>query len=406
MRHLTLHEYRTEPGVELSVGERDALRSAVPSLSVTPSAGHDGRYDLTPGSEVGAVEIGSLAITIVPKITVSRTMFLISYALDPTSWKEGGFDLDEEESLLEAVVPGFVHQVRQALRRGVLQGYREEEASLMTVRGRLRIADQIHRRFGAFPPAEVTYDEFTEDIEENRLIKAALERLGRMRMRSATIGRSLKRFDAALEMVRLVSYDPRRLPDVRYTRLNKHYRPAVELARLILRASSFELRHGHIKTSAFLMDMNEVFENFMVVALREALEVSERSFVQGARGHPLYLDERRRVSLRPDISWWKGETCVFVGDIKYKEVLASGIIHSDLYQLLSYVIGCDLPGGLLIYGSGEGPTVHYVSRADRRLEVATVDLSTHPEAILQQVRSLANLIRSLRAKSTYQVPAV
>lgn len=126
-----------------------------------------------------------------------------------------------------------------------------------------------------------------------------------MRMRSTVARRSLGLFDTALERVRLENYDPRRLPEIHYTRLNEHYRPAVELAKLILRSASFELRHGRVRASAFLVNMNDVFEDFVVVALREALRVTERAFPQGARGRSLYLDEGRMVSLEPDISWWE-----------------------------------------------------------------------------------------------------
>jgi 5-methylcytosine-specific restriction enzyme subunit McrC len=399
MRRLTLYEYRTEPRVRLSTEERDALLGSVPSLTITPSVGLEGHYDLTPSSYVGALEAGSLSVTILPKIPVSRLMFLISYALDPTNWSSGGFDFDEEHSLLEAIIPGFVRQLQIAMRRGVLEGYRTEDASLMTVRGRLRIGEQLRKRFGAAPPAEVTYDEFTEDIEENRLIKAALFRLGGLRIRDEIVRRSLRRFDSALERVELVRYDPRSIPKVRYTRLNQHYRPAVELARLIVRSDSYELRHGAVRGTSFLMDMNRVFEDFVVVALREALRVSERAFPQGARGRRLFLDSDRRVSLEPDISWWEGGSCAFVGDIKYKALSKSGIDHSDLYQLLAYVIACHLPGGLLIYGSGEKAITHDIVRAGKRLEVVSLNLSDPPERILQSMEDLADVIKALRANT-------
>lgn len=107
-----------------------------------------------------------------------------------------------------------------------------------------------------------------------------------------------------LERVSLVGYDPQGLPDVSYTRLSERYRPAVELAKLVLRsAASFELGHGRVRASSFLVDMNRVFEDFVVVALREALGATEREFPQGAEGRRLFLDEARRVRLEPDLSW-------------------------------------------------------------------------------------------------------
>lgn len=399
MSRLTLREYQTEHRVRLSTQERDALIRSMPSLTMTPSVGMEGHYDLTPSSHVGAVEVGSLSVTVVPKIPVGRVMFLISYALDPANWSSGGFDFDEEHSLPEAIIPGFVRQLQRALRRGVLEGYRAEEASLTTVRGRLRIGDQLRKRFGAAPPAEVAYDEFTEDIEENRLIKAALNRLRGMRIRNRLLRHSLRRFDSALERVGLVRYDPRSIPEIRYTRLNEHYRPAVELARLILRSDSYELRHGAVRGTSFLVDMNRVFEDFVVVALREALGVSERSFPQGAKGRQLFLDSARKVSLEPDISWWEGGRCAFVGDVKYKVLSESGVVHSDLYQLLSYVIACDLPGGLLVYGSGGNVITHDIERAGKSLEVVSLNLSSPPEQIRRGMADLARRVRALRART-------
>lgn len=392
MRPLHLTEYLTEPAVLLTVEERDALRSF---LSVEPTPGATDHFDLTPGSTVGAVEVGSLSVEISPKLPISQVMFLISYALDPTAWRDTGFDFGEEESLVEAVVPGFVAQVGRAFRRGILQGYRTEEEALSTVRGRIRFDDQIRRRYGIAPPIEVRYDEFTEDIDINRLIKAAIGRLGRMRLRSGNSRSQLRAFDGALARVGTVDFHPDRLPEVAWSRLNEHYRPAVRLAKLILRSSAFELRGGEVRSSAFLVDMNRVFEDFVVTALREALGLSDRSFPQG--NSDLRLDRAGAVRLEPDISWWEGGRCVFVGDVKYKKVNVGGIRHPDLYQLLAYMVASDLPTGLLIYAAGEeAETVHEIVNVGRRLEVVTLDLAGSPEDVLGQIRDVADRIRMMR----------
>ena len=73
---------------------------------------------------------------------------------------------------------------RKAFSRGLLHGYQRREEALHTVRGRIRFNEQIRRRFGIPLPVEVRYDEFTDDILENRLVKAAAMWLGTMRLRS------------------------------------------------------------------------------------------------------------------------------------------------------------------------------------------------------------------------------
>lgn len=391
MRTLRLSEYRTEPSVPLSSDERDVLRS-VAGVTVEPARGTSGMFDVTPGSTVGALAVGSLSVVIRPKVPIDRVLFLLSYAVNPASWRSAGFDFAEDESLLEAVVPGFVRQVHAAIRPGLLQGYRTEDEALTTVRGRIRIGDQIRRHYGIAPPVEVRYDDFTEDIEVNRLIKAAVVRLSSLRIRSVAVSKSLHALNLALAPVSTVRYDGRALPEITWTRLNQRYRPAVELAKLILRATSFDLRHGDVRSSGFLVDMNSVFEDFAVVALREALGLDDRAFPQG--DGRLRLDDARSVTLRPDISWWERGRCRFVGDLKYKRVGERGVNHPDLYQLLSYLVAADLPAGMLIYAAGEAEeTVHDVVHLGRRIVVRTLDVRGTPDEILGQVRMLAEHIK-------------
>ena len=71
------------------------------------------------------------------------------------------------------------------------------------------------------------------------------------------------------------------------------------------------------------------------------------------------LDHEGRVSLRPDLTWWDGLECLFVGDAKYKNVTGARVPHADLYQLLSYVTALGLPGGLLVYAQGEAEPASY-----------------------------------------------
>ena len=141
------------------------------------------------------------------------------------------------------------------------------------MRGRIRFADQIRQRFGIPLPIEVRYDEFTEDITENRLVKAAVTRLGGMRLRSRQARRNLGWIAATLENVSPVEFGPRGVPNVTFDRLNEHYRGVVGLSRLILRHSAFESKRGGVRATGFLMDMNVLFQEFLTVALREALGV-------------------------------------------------------------------------------------------------------------------------------------
>lgn len=402
MEVLTLREHQTSPAVALTAEQRDILRRFA-GVTAIPTSGREGCYNLTPGSLVGALSLPGLAIQIQPKIEINRVLFLLSFALDPRSWKSTGFDFQVQNSLLEAVIPAFVYQVRSALRRGVLQGYRVEEQAIAGVRGRVRLDDQLRYRFGLAPPVEVRYDEFTEDIEPNRLILAAADRLERLRLRSGESRINLHWIRRSLERVSLLQYAPAEVPEILFDRLNEHYRGAVELARLILRGVTFDLGHGNVQAMSFLVDMNKVFEDFVWVALKEELALSPERFPRAARGKNLWLDRGRAIRLEPDLSWWEGASCLFIGDVKYKRIRVDGVKHPDLYQLLAYTVAAGLPSGLLVYAAGEGePVVHEVVELGRRLEVITLDLAREPEAILQQVAAVAQRVRDMRANAWRQ----
>jgi 5-methylcytosine-specific restriction enzyme subunit McrC len=143
--------------------------------------------------------------------------------------------------------------------------------------------------------------------------------------------------------------------------------------------------------AAFLIDMNVVFEDFVVIALREALGLTKGQFPQQARGKELYLDREQRLRLKPALSWWEGGRCIFVGDAKYKRTReTAGVQHPDAYQLLAYTTATGLPTGMLIYAAGEEPQQTYtISQAGKTLDVRTLNLNQEPDDVLADVRRLA-----------------
>jgi 5-methylcytosine-specific restriction enzyme subunit McrC len=395
LRHLRLTETRTSPAVALTATERDSLRHHL-AVQAIPTWGLEGHYDLTPSSTVGTAVIGDLQVTITPKIGVQRLMFLLSYCLDPDQWWQYPAAAGDDIDVFEAVVPAFTTLTRQALRRGLLQGYEQRAEELSTVRGRVDVTTQVHRRFGQMLPLAVTYDEFSEDILANRLLKAAHHALARLPLRNPTSRWELRQVATPLEPVPLTHIPTAPVPTVSYTRLNQRYRPAVELARLILASRSPELGPADHTTIAFRVDMNQVFEDFVVIALREQLGLDAVTFPQGCSDQSLHLDEAGRVRLRPDLSWWHRGQCRFVGDVKYKRVNIKGVLHPDLYQVLSYAAATALPTALLIYAAGEDqPWTHTVRHLGIRLHVRTLQLSGAPSEILSEISDLAELVRTL-----------
>ena len=393
MREISLTEYETSEHA-LSIVQRNALQGAPLSLTIELVVGREGAYKITPGSTVGAVEIGDLSVLIEPKIGIPQLLSLVCYTMSKLQMRREQFDYPREYALPDVLALALASAARRAFSRGLLHGYLKEEEALYTVRGRIRFDEQIRRRFGISVPVEVRYEDFTEDILANRLVKAAVYRLGRMRLRWREARRGLVRTAGMLDNVSLVEFPRKEVPEVRFDRLNEHYREVVALSRVVLRHSAYESGRGEVRASGFLMDMNDVFQEFITQALREALRVSDRVFLEKTVDS---LDAKNRIGLRPDLTWWDGPSCSFVGDAKYKKLTDKTVPNADLYQLLAYVTALDLPGGLLIYAQGEANEGTYrVRHSNKRLEVAALDLTGRLDEVLDRVRDLAERVKRLR----------
>lgn len=409
MRLIELREYSSH-STSLPLDRHQLRALADAHIEVSPSTEEGCTYTLTPSSFIGAVNLGDLAVVVRPKIPIDRVMFLIAYGMDLARWQPDPVSLTRDEDVLEAIAFAFAHHTREAIRRGLLQGYRRDEDALHTVRGRIRFGEQIRRRHSIPLPVEVAFDEFTEDIEENRLLKTAVHMLGHTFIRSRPTRRQVRRLRPAFTTVGLGSYRRGAVPQVRYTRLNEHYRHAVELARLIIESCSLQLFHGEVTGAAFMIDMNRVFERFLYVALGEALRLPESQWQSGAR---LNLDRDDSIRMHPDLSWWPSGPAgaaarpVFVGDAKYKRLDRQDIRHGDMYQMLAYCTAANLASGLLIYAAGEDdPRKYRIRHVDRTIEVASLNLGGTPEAILGEVRRLAGIVRRQVDVNAYHAESV
>ena len=161
--------------------------------------------------------------------------------------------------------------------------------------------------------------------------------------------------------------------------------------------------------SAFLIDMNVVFERFLRTALRDELGLPQREWPEGERERRLTLDKAGRIDLIPDLLWRSGRdgTPTFVGDAKYKRIEPVGFRHGDVYQMLAYCIASDLPSGLLIYSAEEHvPSSHQIRHVGKTIEIAALDLSGGPEAMLEEVKRISHIVHKHYARGAGSVPAL
>lgn len=392
-RVVELVEHAPAVGVALP----DALGRALAAgdiVEAAPDPYAPGRWSLRAGSKVGAVAVTapgageSLTVRVAPKVPIARLFFLLGHSLDPKGgWRDGDVEVAGHRDLLPALAHALERQVDRALRQGLLQGYHATEEASLVVRGRIREADQIRRRFGSTLPVEVAYDEFTTDIAENRILRAAVERLLRLPGVPREVrGRLLHQRARLADVTMIVRGQP--LPPWQPTRLNSRYHHALRLARTVLEDASVEHAPGGLRVEGFLFDMNKLFEDFVTVALKETCRGSGFS---ARLQDPHHLDEAAAIRMKPDFVLYgaDGSPCAVV-DAKYKAEKRHGFPDADLYQMLAYCTALGLPEGHLVYAKGNAShAAHQVRHAGIVIHQHALDLDQEPAGLLADIEEVA-----------------
>lgn len=379
MRTIRLKEY--EPRIE-ELDERE-LRQLLDSKLVDVGAAVGGAYELRAGSTVGTAVLPDLQLLIRPKVGLRNVFFLLTYGAGLTNWGEEAF-LYEEDEFFEAVAWLVVVEVGRAARYGLLRDYREVEEELATVRGRIDIGRQIRRRQSQPVPLHCRYQEYGEDMELNRVVKAALRRLLRIPSLDRELMSRLRHHHRLFEEVWGVDYAPSDVPELSFNRLNEPWRSATILSQLVLRADSVRDATGSVEGVSFTVDMNKLFERFVE---RVVDEEARRRGWEPAPQRMRYLTDA--VTMRPDLLLRRGGVDWAVGDAKYKRLETADWPHADLYQLLGYCVALDLPRGLLIYAEAGTHRTETVREAGTELEIISVDLAHPWREVLEQTRRAA-----------------
>lgn len=351
---------------------------------------HGDYWVLVANSRIGVASGSGWELRVRPRLAVPKLFFLLAYSADPDGWKDESAEFAFERDLLDAIASGFSWHALGALERGVLRGYVRIDEALTGIRGRVRFGDQIARSANLPLPVEVSYDDYIENVIENQMLKTAAIALLRLPRLPGLARKRLLKLRALLDDVSLIER-PREVTMPPLTRLNERYGPSLRLAELILHASSIDAPKGQLVATAFVFDMNKIFEDFVSVALREAMQPFGGEVRAQWSG---WLDQERQLGIRPDITWWSGSTCFAVVDAKYKALQLKGMPNADAYQMLAYCTALDLPHGFLVYAkdSEQASRSHEVRNSDCVIEIKTLDVESEPEPLLRQVDALAREI--------------
>lgn len=308
---------------------------------------------------VGYVEIGDLAIEILPKADRDDTtgaevwstglleMLRVAHGLQldrlPDASQLGG-----RSRLLDLIARAYISEVNRLLHEGLAKGYRTTASNGTVFKGRLKIADHLRDNVAHAHRFFVEYETFDRDILVNRVLAAALDALSWCALSDA----AARGVDVCLS--RFPELSQRAIPADAFERITlnratQRYANALTYARLILSQRGPQLRTGRERVFALLFDMNVLWERYIAVLLRRVAPSGVHVSTQ--ERHEFWRPERHGVrKVRPDIVVRTAdENVLLVIDTKWK-VPKNGLpSDDDLKQMFVYNELLDGARSMLLY---------------------------------------------------------
>lgn len=353
--HLVAYEHQT-----LRLGKTPGLRDAHLAALLALQQRHRAqwflplRQGLRLSSYVGVVQVPGLALEILPKTDdPSRTG-----PADAAHWQGVLLRLVKATRGLPVFVPGaaalaharhpmldlfvgaLLAQAEELLRQGLQKHYHTSEANRRVLRGRVLFAQQLrHNLIHAeqFYSRAQTYD---AAHPPNALLRQALQVAMEVASSPVLVARASSVF-AQWPDVPPVPV-PAELPPL--THATVRYRPALELALLLLHHHSPAPQAGKTAAVALLFDMNRLFEAYVAQQLARAAPALNCRV--SAQAHAFLWHD---VPVRPDIVVTLPTNRTVVLDTKWKLPASQRPSAADLQQLFAYCHIWKASHGLLVY---------------------------------------------------------
>lgn len=382
----------TDTPTDIDLDTARALAN-LPDVGLTVTPGSAG-WVVRASSFVGTTEANGRQVLIRPKIGMANLLNLLEVSPTSLVWDSRSFDYDSEPNVIVALIRMLRRGLDQALAQGLRHDYVTHNERTPAIRGRIDFPSVV-KRPGLTSPIPCLFDEYTADIELNRLLLAATE----VALRTPTVPHDdrlqLRKHRGRLVDVQPIATSPHWVDTWEPNRLETHYELAIRAAAMLLRDRSPVDRAGTRGLQRFTVDMNPLVEQF--ITRRIAAGMSSQLEVRAQASTS--FDTAGRIRVKPDLVLYRNNQPCFVIDIKYKALESvTDTSTSDLYQLHTYTQLLGLPQGAIISclanDQVERPLEHLtVRQSGVNLHLWPLDLRGTPSDIDAAIGRLIEQIR-------------
>lgn len=273
------------------------------------------------------------------EVATSNLFYMISYlnnieklVLDTKHYskiKEGKFFFDVLAKI-------FVCEFQKIFKRGLLKKYVKYREKTGFLKGKLQLklqANQIvQNKFNC------EFDDLTHNNIENQSIMLTADILSKL-VKNPHLKLELKKIVSLLEDEILLNKNITRndLRKIKFNRLNNHYKYILQVCEYVITKKFISSIHqtSDYNCCNFLVDMNQVYEDFVTKLFTEIIGEEEFSSfdILSQHSNNTLVKKGRKFNTKPDLLISENGEIRYILDIKYKsEKVRSG----DFYQICAY----------------------------------------------------------------------
>lgn len=299
---------------------------------------------------VGYIRLSTVSIEILPKISLNDSTELERKAMLKMLSKCGILKVNYseisslnlyKESLNEILAYLFSKKLQKELRKGVYGEYVYIEENINSLKGSLRVQEQIKNIASHSSKAFCRFEEFSRDNKLNKILSFFVKEVMKNVKNRETL-KLLRISEMILGEVDERSVTLNEVNNFSFNRLNKPFEDAFTLGKMIVLGESAIGSLGGNKAYSILFKMNEIFEIYIGKLLKELL-YEETVHMQHSKYKLLVKEESNRgvFKLIPDIVIEKNGIELVIIDTKWKSVESKfnrhGVKREDLYQMYAYL---------------------------------------------------------------------
>jgi len=353
-------------------------------------------------SWVGVIELESLRIEIRPKFDERFTSLidLICFVnrLPFHRWQDNQA-VYARDDFMELLVQLFLSELDKLIKHGLVKEYVTDEDNLRQLRGRPVFDQNLKRNLTNPTRIYCKFDELESNVPENQVILSALEMAYHFKLQPST-KRQVNKYRCEFEKV-CSPYSLPVLPSFTYHRLNAHYEKAHRLCSYILRCSSVSeiFRYQHVSFFSLLVDMNNLFEQFVAELLNRYLPDYYRLTTGKRIRDAVMCNGNFYREIKPDLVITNRESGnVAVLDAKYKHYGKRQVDTADIFQVSFYAqyFNRDLSAGhksIIVYPL-------YPGDESKRLYIDLIPGSPYYGSVKVKGISIEKMIESVKNNRT------